>query len=52
MTDYGTGFCCTPEQPFELYLALNEIEHRCTKVRSPLTNGFVERFIRTVKKES
>jgi transposase InsO family protein len=51
LTDNGTEFCGTPEHPYELYLALNEIEHRCTKVRSPQTNGFVERFIRTVKEE-
>lgn len=51
LTDNGTEFCGTPEHPFELYLALNEIEHRRTKVRSPQTNGFVERFIRTVKEE-
>lgn len=51
LTDNGTEFCGTPEHPFELYLALNEIEHRQTKVRSPQTNGFVERFIRTVKEE-
>ena len=51
LTDNGTEFCGTPEHPFELYLAFNDIEHRRTKVRSPHTNGFVERFIRTVKEE-
>ena len=51
LTDNGTEFCGTPEHPFEFYLALNDIEHRRTKVRSPQTNGFVERFIRTVKEE-
>jgi transposase InsO family protein len=34
-----------------LYLALNDIEHRRTKVRRPQTNGFVERFNRTVLDE-
>lgn len=28
-----------------------DIEHRRTKVRSPQTNGFVERFPRTAKEE-
>ena len=41
----------TPEHSYELYLALNEIEHRTTRVRSPQGNGFVERFMRTVKEE-
>lgn len=36
--------------PYELYLALNDIKHRRTKVRTPRTNGFVERFQRTVLK--
>jgi len=51
LTDNGTEFCGTPEHPFELYLALCEIEHRRTKVGRPQTNGFVERFNRTVKEE-
>jgi len=34
-----------------LFLQLSDIEHRTTKVRSPKTNGFVERFNRTVKEE-
>ena len=37
--------------PYELYLALNEIEHRRTRVRRPFTNGFVERFNRTLLDE-
>jgi hypothetical protein len=41
----------TESHPFELYLALNDIEHRRTKVRKPQTNGFVERFNRTVLDE-
>lgn len=51
LTDNGTEFCGTAEHPYELYLALNDIEHRRTKVKHPHTNGFVERFIRTVKEE-
>jgi transposase InsO family protein len=44
LTDNGREFCGTERHPYELYLALNDIEHRRTKVRSPRTNGFVERF--------
>jgi transposase InsO family protein len=51
LTDNGTEFCGTENHPFELYLALNDIEHRKTKVKSPQTNGFVERFNRTVLDE-
>ncbi len=51
LTDNGTEFCGTPEHPYELYLALNEIEHRRTPVRRPQSNGFVERFNRTVNEE-
>ena len=46
--DNGTEFCGVAGHPYETYLELNDIEHRRTKVRSPQTNGFVERFNRTV----
>jgi len=52
LTDNGREFCGSPAHPethaYELYLQLNEIEHRRTKVRSPQTNGLVERFHRTL----
>lgn len=51
LTDNGREFCGTESHPYEIYLALNEIEHRRTKVRKPQTNGFVERFNRTVLDE-
>ena len=51
LTDNGREFCGTDAHPYELYLALNDIEHRRTKVRSPKTNGFVERFNGTVLDE-
>lgn len=51
LTDNGREFCGTAAHPYELYLELNDIEHRRTQVSSPQTNGFVERFIRTVKEE-
>ena len=51
LTDNGREFCGREGHPYELYLALNEVEHRTTQVRRPQTNGFVERFIRTLKEE-
>ena len=51
LTDNGREFCGTEMHPFELYLALNDLTHKRTKVRHPQTNGFVERFHRTVKEE-
>ncbi len=51
LTDNEREFCGTEAHPYELYLRLNDIEHRTTQVRRPQTNGFVERFNRTVKEE-
>jgi transposase InsO family protein len=51
LTDNGREFCGTERHPYELYLALNDIEHRKTRVRIPRTNGFVERFNGTVLEE-
>jgi transposase InsO family protein len=51
LTDNGREYCGTESHPYELHLALNGIEHRRTKVRSPRTNGFVERFNGTVLEE-
>lgn len=52
LTDNGREFCGKPDShPYELLLALENIEHRNTKVRSPRTNGFVERMNRTLLDE-
>ena len=52
LTDNGREFCGKPEShPCELMLALHDVEHRTTKVRSPRTNGFVERMNRTLLDE-
>ncbi len=51
LTDNGKEYCGTEAHPYELYLALNGIEHRRTKVKHPWTNGFAERFHRTVLDE-
>ena len=37
--------------PYELFLQLEEIEHRKTKVGRPQSNGFIERFHRTLLDE-
>ena len=52
LTDNGREFSGRPDNhPYELLLALHDIEHRTTKVRSPRTNGFVERMNRTLLDE-
>ncbi|MFC3061836.1 IS481 family transposase, partial [Paenirhodobacter populi] len=51
LTDNGREFCGTEKHPYELYLDLNGIDHRRTKVKTPKTNGFVERFNGTVLDE-
>ncbi len=52
LTDNGREFCGKPEShPYELLLAVEGIKHRTTKVRSPRTNGFVERMNRTLLDE-
>jgi len=52
LTDNGREFCGRPEShPYELLLAIEDVEHRNTKVRCPRTNGFVERMNRTLLDE-
>ena len=52
LTDNGTEYKGRPTVHFfEIFLDFNDIEHRTTKVASPRTNGFVERFNRTVLDE-
>jgi len=52
LTDNGREFCGKPgHHPYELLLAVENIEHRTTKVRSPKTNGFVERMNKTLLDE-
>ncbi len=51
LTDNGTEFCGVEGHPYETYLELNDIEYRCTKVRSPQINRFLERFNRTILEE-
>jgi len=51
LTDNGREYCGTSTHPYEMYLELIDIEHRRTRVRKPQTNGFVERFNRTILDE-
>jgi len=52
LTDGGREYCGRPDQHFfELYLGSLNIEHRVTRPASPYTNGFAERFHRTLKDE-
>jgi len=52
LTDRGTEYCGAPERhEYELYLAVENIDHTRTKVKSPQTNGIVERSHKTVLKE-
>lgn len=52
LTDRGTEYCGKVEQhDYQLYLAVNDIEHTKTKARSPKTNGICERFHRTILNE-
>jgi transposase InsO family protein len=52
LTDNGTEYCGKAMiHPYQIFLEFNDIEHRRTKVARPRTNGFVERFNRTVLDE-
>lgn len=53
LTDRGTEYCGNLEtHEFQLYLALENIDHTKTKARSPQTNGICERFHRTLARMS
>jgi transposase InsO family protein len=52
LTDRGTEYCGNPEHhEFELYLAIEDIDHTRTKVKRPQTNGICERFHKTILNE-
>ncbi len=52
LTDRGTEFCGDPQKhPYELYLAIEDVDHSRTKVKSPQTNGIVERLHKTILNE-
>jgi transposase InsO family protein len=52
LTDRGTEYCGRADKhDYQLFLAINMIEHTKTKVKSPQTNGICERFHKTILQE-
>jgi transposase InsO family protein len=52
LTDRGTEYCGAREHhEYQLYLAVENIDHSRTKARHPQTNGICERFHKTVQDE-
>ena len=52
MTDRGTEYCGRADKhDYQLFLAINDIDHTKTKVKSPQTNGICERFHKTILQE-
>lgn len=52
LTDRGTEFCGTHDRhEYELYLAVENIDHTRTEAKSPQTNGIVERLHKTMLDE-
>lgn len=52
LTDRGTEYCGNREHhEYQLYLAVENIDHTKTKARSPQTNGICERFHKTMLQE-
>ena len=52
LTDRGTEYCGRAgRHDYQLFLAINDIEHTKTKVKSPQTNGICERFHKTILQE-
>lgn len=52
LTDRGTEYCGAHDRhEYELYLAIENIDHTRTKVKSPQTNGICERFHKTLLDE-
>lgn len=52
LTDRGTEYCGNREaHEYQLYLAVENIDHTRTRAKSPQTNGICERFHRTVQEE-
>src|SRR5690242_2108647 len=52
LTDRGTEYCGNREShEYQLYLAVENIDHSRTKAKSPQTKGICERFHRTIQEE-
>ena len=52
LTDRGTEYCGKMEHhEYQLYLAIEDIDHTKSKAKSPQTNGICERFHKTILNE-
>ena len=52
LTDRGTEYCGRHDShAYEIYLAINNIDHSKTKTKYPQTNGICQRFYKTVLQE-
>jgi len=52
LTDRGTEYCGNPERhEYELYLAIEDVDHSRTRTKRPQTNGICERFHKTLLDE-
>lgn len=52
LTDRGSEYCGNREHhEYQLYLAIEDVDHTRTKARSPQTNGICERFHKTILNE-
>ena len=49
LQDFLGSYVCA--DPYQLFLAVNDVDHTETKVKSPQTNGICERFHKTVLQE-
>jgi hypothetical protein len=43
LTDRGTEFCGTQSHEYELYLAVEDIDHSRTKTKSPQTTDVIDK---------
>jgi hypothetical protein len=49
LTNRGTDYCCNPDRRgYELHMAVENVDHSCTEVKSPQTNGIVEWLHKTM----
>ena len=52
LTDRGTEYCGKKDQhEYQLYLAIEDVDHTKTKTKRPQTNGICERFHKTMLEE-
>jgi transposase InsO family protein len=52
LSDRGSEYCGNPERhEYELYLAVEDIDHSRTKTKSSQTNGICKRFHKTALNE-